>query len=316
LVVLASAVCLLAAGCGWTDDEDSKPPTAPSGVTADASSSTSVHVMWRRSTDNTGVTGYEVYRGGKKVAQVPGGALMVDVTGLKPATDYRFTVLARDKAGNRSARSKEVPVTTLPESSNDRKAPTTPGSPRATADGERGATLTWGRSTDNNGVTSYDIYQGDTKIHSVGGDETTARITWLRPGTSYTFTVKARDSADNVSPASRPVGVTTAGEPEDGAGTAPGGFEVTPVAESGASYLKLAWTTPEVDGEVTEYQIYFNGEFATTLMWGSQAPAGKATYKLPVHNAKPGTVYTVKMRAKLPDGEWGGFSAQRTVTLR
>ncbi|MFK8908096.1 fibronectin type III domain-containing protein, partial [Streptomyces sp. YS-3] len=99
------ALCaLVLAGCSATAGErDGRAPTVPGAVTAQASSATSVHVMWEASTDDRGVTGYEVLRGGARVRAVPGGTHMTDVDGLAPATAYRFAVRARDAAGNLSA---------------------------------------------------------------------------------------------------------------------------------------------------------------------------------------------------------------------
>jgi hypothetical protein len=54
---------------------------------------------------------------------------------------------------------------------------------------------------------------------------------------------------------------------------------------------------------------------ATTVVWGAAPPAGTAAYTFMVTD-RPGTRYSVKLRAKLPDGKWGDFSAQRTVVVR
>ena len=53
---------------------DSAAPSQPSGVTAQATSSTRVALAWRASTDASGVAGYTIYRGGVFVATVPGSA--------------------------------------------------------------------------------------------------------------------------------------------------------------------------------------------------------------------------------------------------
>jgi hypothetical protein len=172
--------------------------------------------------------------------------------------------------------------------------------------------LSWSASTDDRGVVSYDIHQQGTKIHSVGGGQTATVLTGLRPGTDYAFTVRARDAAGNVSPASATVRLTTPGT-DDGHGTAPTGFRATSHREDGAYHLDLAWVPPRVDGAVTEYQIHLDGRPATSLVYGGDAPRERATYSFYV-GRKAGVTHRVRVRAMLPDGTWGGFSAERAVT--
>lgn len=148
-------------------------------------------------------------------------------------------------------------------------------------------------------------------------------VTGLRPGTDYTFTVRARDAADHVSRPSGAVRLRTpsaqdAGDTEDAAGaegTAPGAFRVGTHADDGAYYLDLSWDPPRTGGAVTEYQIFLNGRQATTLAWGGKTPQGRAEHSFFV-TRQAGRTYRVKLRPRLPDGNWGGFSAERTVITR
>jgi chitodextrinase len=163
-------------------------------------------------------------------------------------------------------------------------------------------------------VVSYDIYQGGTKIHSVGGAQTAAVVMGLRPSTRYSFTVRARDAADNLSPAGTAVPLTTAPGTDDGQGTAPTAFRATTHrGDDGAYYIDLSWVPPPTDGVVTEYQIHLDGQPATSLVWGGTAPRDRATYSF-YADGKAGVSHRVRLRARLPDGTWGGFSAERTVT--
>ena len=69
-------------------------------------------------------------------------------------------------------------------------------------------TLTWNAATDNASVIGYRVYRGGVLVASVTG--TTYTDTLLSPSTSYTYTVKAQDSASNLSvAASNAVTVTT-----------------------------------------------------------------------------------------------------------
>ncbi|MEU0098141.1 fibronectin type III domain-containing protein [Streptomyces sp. NPDC006267] len=311
-----SAALLLAAltACGGTADADTQRPSTPEGVTAQASSSTSVHVMWEPASDNRAIAGYEVYREKTKVRSVPATKHMIDVDGLAASTDYTFTVRSKDAAGNLSAPSTVVPVTTQATPPDDDEPPTAPAKLTGTIQGSRAATLTWRPAKDDVGVTSYDIYQEDARIHSVPGTETTAKVTGLRPGTVYTFTVRARDASDKSSPDSDAVDLTTAPAAGAPASTAPTGLR-TKVGKEGAEFtLDLSWDQPDTGGVVPAYELHMNGELTTTIVWGGTPPQGRATYRLNLSDPV-GTRYSVKLRAKLPDGTWGDFSAQRTVVL-
>ena len=307
---------LLVASCGWAgadDGAEERLPGAPTGVTAEAGSATSVHVMWNTVVSDPDVAGYEVYRGRTKVRDVPGSAHMVDVTGLRPSTAYVFTVRARDAEGRLGPGGREVRATTPAAGAADRSPPTRPGRTTGHAVGSRAAQLSWAPSTDDRAVLSYDVYQGSVKIHSVGGGQTATVVTGLRPGTRYTFTVRARDAADNVSPAGATVRLTTPPGRDDGRDTAPGDFRASIHRADGAYHLDLSWVPPRVDGVVTEYGIELDGRPATSLVWGGTAPRGRASYSFYV-GRDPGVDHHVRVRARLPDGTWGAFSTERTVT--
>ncbi|MFB7506749.1 fibronectin type III domain-containing protein [Streptomyces broussonetiae] len=314
LAVVCTAL-LLVASCGWSradDGEDGRAPGAPTGVTAQAGSASSVHVMWNAVAGSPGVRTYEVYRGTTKAAEVPGSQHMVDVTRLRPSTVYAFTVRARDGAGRLGPPSQAVRARTPARVTADRSAPTPPSAPAGRIVGSRAVQLSWGASRDDRGVQSYDVYQGGARIHTVGGGQTATVVTGLRPGTSYVFTVRARDAADNLSPASAPVRLTTPGT-DDGRNIAPTGFTATTHRAGGAYYIDLAWDPPRTDGVITEYRIQLDGRVATSLVWGGTPPPGRASYSF-YTGTSAGMGHRVRLRARLPDGTWGGWSAERTVT--
>ncbi|MEV6954820.1 carbohydrate binding domain-containing protein [Streptomyces sp. NPDC051183] len=117
-----------------------------------------------------------------------------------------------------------------PGGSTDTVAPTTPGSLSSTGKTSSSVSLAWTASTDNVGVTGYDIYQGAAKVAT--STTTSGTVAGLSPDTAYTFTVRARDLAGNTSPASNAATVTTDN------GTAPTGFK------QAAPYLYLGWGNP------------------------------------------------------------------------
>ncbi|MGZ3144910.1 glycoside hydrolase family 9 protein [Lentzea chajnantorensis] len=92
--------------------EDSEAPSVPGGLTASGAGSSSVTLGWTASTDNVGVTGYEVLDGTTVVGSSSTTSLLL--TGLTPDTAYSFAVRARDAAGNVSAASTPVSTRTLP----------------------------------------------------------------------------------------------------------------------------------------------------------------------------------------------------------
>ena len=107
-------------GTGGTGDTTA--PTVPASVSATAVSSSSINLTWAASTDNVGVNGYRIFRGGTQVATA-GGTSYSD-TGLSASTPYTYTVAAVDAAGNASAQSAAAQATTLS---------TTTGGPQTTA---------------------------------------------------------------------------------------------------------------------------------------------------------------------------------------
>ncbi|MBE9913029.1 hypothetical protein G8C92_03120 [Paenibacillus donghaensis] len=134
--------------------QDDEPPTAPADLKAVGILDTSVNLSWTASTDNVGVTGYTVYQDGAPVLKVSGTTTSAAVVGLTPNTNYRFTVKARDGAGNISAASNEVSVTTNPSAS---------GLPEPFGDGDIGNIRLPGSA-------SYDKNTGTFKVKGSGAD--------------------------------------------------------------------------------------------------------------------------------------------------
>ncbi|CAL2102002.1 conserved protein of unknown function precursor containing a type A C-terminal secretion signal. Putative S8 family peptidase [Tenacibaculum sp. 190130A14a] len=90
--------------------KDTQAPTAPTSLKATNIEKTNLTLNWTASTDNVAVTGYDVYRGTTKLTTVT--ATNYNVTGLTADTAYKFSVKAKDAAGNISSSSNEVSVTT------------------------------------------------------------------------------------------------------------------------------------------------------------------------------------------------------------
>ncbi|MEU3904851.1 glycoside hydrolase family 18 chitinase [Streptomyces goshikiensis] len=87
--------------------------------------------------------------------------------------------------------------------------PSAPGTPTASNVTETSLTLNWSPATDDKGVKNYDVYRGGTKITTVTG--TSYGDSGLTKGTTYNYTVTARDAADQTGPSSGSLSVTTPG---------------------------------------------------------------------------------------------------------
>ena len=166
---------------------DKTAPTAPS-FTQWQVNETSVEIHWRASTDNVGVTGYEIYVNGNLYSTT--NYTGITITGLNVATQYLFRVIAFDAAGNKSQHSL-IQLTTT-----DETAPAMPSNLEAQSD-ETSATLTWTASTDNVGVTGYHVYEGEALIGMT--TDTSFDIAGLALASQYTFSIEAFDAAENKS---------------------------------------------------------------------------------------------------------------------
>lgn len=92
------------------DREDTEAPTAPAQLTASATTDTAVTLTWLASTDDVGVSGYQIIRDGSVIGT--SAATSYTATGLTPNTTYTFTVKAFDASNNLSAASEPVTITT------------------------------------------------------------------------------------------------------------------------------------------------------------------------------------------------------------
>ena len=183
--------------------KDIQAPSVPANLAVSRIVDGTAYFVWSPSSDDMGVTGYELYRDGNLVKTVTGDICECSDGGLSPLTTYSYTVKAFDDDGNKSLDSQTVSVST----GEDIQAPTAPTNLSASSITARSLSLTWIASTDNFNVERYEIYNGSSKIDTSTG--TNCTLIGLTPGTAFIFTVKAVDASDNVSSASNAVTVTT-----------------------------------------------------------------------------------------------------------
>ena len=130
----------------------------------------------------------------------------------------------------------------------DTEAPTAPTNLVVTETTTNSATLTWTASTDNVGVTSYDVYVNGTLKTSVTGVTTT--INGLAAETTYTFYLIARDADRNSSVASASVTRTTKAPAAGTTACASENFENIPA--NATSYATRTWTNVGITWTATD----------------------------------------------------------------
>ena len=299
-----------------TPPVDTQAPTTP-GTPTISSTCTSVTISWAPSTDNVGVVGYDIFRatgasGGTFVQVGTSTTTSFTNTGLTPATSYRFQVRARDAAGNASPFTSPILVTTP---NCDGVAPTTPGTPTVINVSSSSITISWAASTDNVGVTGYEIHRapgtsGGT-FTPVGTSGTTSFSNVSLPAsTTFRYQVRARDAGGNLSPFSSPVTATTSPTTCTTPPTTPG----TPTASNvTANSVTLAWTASTASCGLAGYDILrAPGASGGTFVVVGSAPAP------PFVNTglSPATTYRYQVRARDAAGNVSPPSAAVTVTTQ
>ncbi|MEM6633671.1 MAG: discoidin domain-containing protein, partial [Bacteroidota bacterium] len=101
-------------GCKDIAIPDTEAPSIPQNIVASDITETGLKLNWSASTDNEGVQGYYVYQDGNATPVGTVSNLFFNVLGLEPGSTHLFAVAAFDSAGNVSAQSQAIEVTTLP----------------------------------------------------------------------------------------------------------------------------------------------------------------------------------------------------------
>nr|WP_230209349.1 DUF4082 domain-containing protein [Tetrasphaera sp. HKS02] len=269
-------------------------PAAPTGVSATAGSGSAV-VSWTAPSDGgSGITLYTVTPYVGSVAQAPATvngsppATSVAVTGLTNGTAYTFTVSATNAIGTspESAASNQVTPATV-------SAPGAPTAVTATA-GNVSAVVSWTAPADGGSpITGYTItpYIGSSAQASttISGSPpaTSAAVTGLTNGTTYTFTVSATNAIGTGPSSAASPPVTPATVP-----SAPTGVAAT----AGNASATVSWTAPSSGGSpITSYVVtpYIGGTAQAGTIISGSPPATAAT----ISGLTNGTAYTFTVSA-------------------
>ncbi|MFC7244117.1 spherulation-specific family 4 protein [Catellatospora aurea] len=209
---------LASASAGGADTAAPRTVGAPFPV---RTGSTEAVVAWLPATDPHGrVTGYDVHVDGVRVTGSTSALPVATLHGLDPGRTYRVAVTAHDAAGNVSAPSRALTLTT---GRADVSAPAAPAGLHAAETKVASVRLGWTASAEPD-LAGYDVEVDGQPLLSLPswlvtqGATVTVPVSGLEPGTAYTFTVFARDKSGNRSAAAGPLTVST---------TAPSGDPIT-----------------------------------------------------------------------------------------
>ena len=288
---------------------DTTPPTAPTNLTARAASASQINLAWTASTDNVAVTGYLVERcqgaGCSNFAQIATATgTAYNNTALTDGTSYSYRVRAQDAAGNQSPNSNVASASTP-----DTTPPTAPSNLTATTASSSQVNLSWTASTDNVGVTGYQVercqYAGCTNFAQVATvTGTTYTSTGLTADTVYRFRVRATDAASNLSPYSNVASASTDVTPP----AAPGALAAVPAS---SSQINLVWTAATDNVGIASYLVERCLGLACTNFVQVATVAG-TTYN--DTGLAGSTLYSYRVRATDPAGNVGPYSNTATAT--
>ncbi len=171
---------------------DTTPPAIPTGVTQDSVSASAVTFHWTASTDNVGVTGYTVYRGGVSIGTTNGTTTTYTDSTVSPSTPYSYTVDAFDAAGNHSNQSS--PALSV----------TTPAAPPPMAHWVQGGAVATGSKVASTSIAlTSAVASGDLLVGWFGQYDSTGRVqvsdsingAWTRSSAATTFSGGGGDIA-------------------------------------------------------------------------------------------------------------------------
>ncbi len=302
-------------GIGSGPPPDTQPPTAPTALSATATSPTQINLAWTAATDDVGVLEYRIERcqgtGCSNLIQIAtaAGTTFSD-TGRSPSTSYSYRVRAEDTTNNLGPYSGTTSATT--PATPDTQPPTAPTALSATATSPTQINLAWTAATDNSAVLQYRIERCQnagcsnfTEIASTTG--TSYQDGSRTPSTSYSYRVRAEDTALNLGPYSTTASAQTPAPPNQPP-SAPSNLSATAISPS---QINLAWTAATDDVGVLEYRIErCQGTGCSTFT--QIATAAGTTFS--DTGRSPSTSYSYRVRAEDTTNNLGPYSGTTSTT--
>lgn len=269
-IQVQSGTCPAGSGGGTTTD--TSPPAIPSNLRSTAQTTTSITLAWNASSDTggSGLASYELQMNSAPVTAT--AQTQFTVSNLTPGTSYLFAVRAKDNAGNYSALSAALRVSTRAQVS-CAQVPAIPTGLAVNGITSTSAQLNWNAVTPPAGCTiSYAVWRNGAQVVS-GIPETSYLLSGLQPGTSYSVAVAAADAVGS-SNTGNPVTFRTADAP------------ITPVTgfppRVFAPYADmLLWPTPNLADIASRTGVkYFTAAFVVSgggcqASWGGVVPVAQ-----------------------------------------
>ncbi len=244
----------------FTSAADTTAPTAPGSPTATVSGST-VTLGWGSSTDDVGVTAYDVHRSTSQGFTPSASTLVGSTASLayndtnRPAGTWYYRIVARDAAGNSSTPSALVVAVVSPPP--DTTPPSQVSGVTAAVTGSSVA-LAWAAAGDDVGVTAYDVHRSTSATFTPSASTlrtSTSQLSWsdtgVATGTWY-YRVVARDLAGNAGAPSTAVRADVVPPTDSTPPTTPGSF----TGSVSGSTVTLSWTASTDDTSVTGYDVH------------------------------------------------------------
>lgn len=262
-IVAAGLVAMtMSVGTAVAAAPDTTPPTTPGNLRVTVTTPSSVTLAWNASTDNSGSFYYVIQPVGGWPMWTPRTQTSRIVSGLQPQTTHSYNVYAVDNAGNRSALSNTVTVTTLA----DTTPPTAPVLTVQSVVSTR-ISVNWTASFDDVSFPRYTLLvNGAPAVGALG-----RTLVDLTPSTSYSLVVIASDLSGN-STESNTVIATTPPITDFVAPTVP--TNVRGRDDGGGCEAYIRWDGSTDDSTVPIlYRLYANGALANQTIGSTNSVA-------------------------------------------